>query len=147
MDSLIEKPSTSKMFLIKGHLLMLRELKGVGKLAWPTTASPVTIWVLSWNCRGLGTPSAVLQCQKNAREYKPDIMFLMETKLAKDKGVAILEKCGFWNGWEVPQEGLNGGLLLGWMENPSFNILYSSKHLLHADLNDNKGTPLSISFV
>ena len=31
----------------------------------------------------------------------PDIMFLMETKLAKDKGVAILEKCGFWHGWEV----------------------------------------------
>ena len=74
-------------------------------------------------------------------------MFLMETKLAKDKGVAILEKCGFWNGWEVPHEGLNGGLLLGWMENQSFNILYSSKHLLHADLIDNKGTPLSISFV
>ena len=57
--------------------------------------------VLSWNCRGLGTPSAVLQCQKKAQEYKSDIMFLMETKLAKDKGAAILEKCGFWHGWEV----------------------------------------------
>lgn len=33
-DSLIEKPATSKMFLVKGHLLMLRELKGLGKLAY-----------------------------------------------------------------------------------------------------------------
>ena len=34
VDSLIEKPATSKMFLIKGHLLMLIELKGLGKLAY-----------------------------------------------------------------------------------------------------------------
>ena len=54
--------------------------------------------VLGWNCRVLGILSAILQCQKKAQEYKLDIMFLMETKLAKDKGVAILEKCGFWHG-------------------------------------------------
>ena len=29
-------------------------------------------------------------------------MFSIETKLEKDKGAAILEKRGFWNGWEVP---------------------------------------------
>ena len=68
-------------------------------------------------------------------------MFLMETKLAKDKGVAILEKYGFWHGWKVPQEGISGGLLLGWVGNLSLSILYSSKHLLHADLNNKKGTP------
>lgn len=38
-------------------------------------------------------------------------MFLMETRLAKDKGKGILEKIGFWNGWEFPREGLSGGLL------------------------------------
>jgi len=34
VDSLIKKLATSKMFLIKGHLLMLRVLKGLGKLAY-----------------------------------------------------------------------------------------------------------------
>lgn len=94
--------------------------------------------VLSWNCRGLGTPSTVLQCQKKAMEYKLDIMFLMETKLAKDKGAAILENCGFWDGLEVPQEGISGGLLLGWVGSLSLRILNNSKHLRHADLKDKK---------
>ena len=73
--------------------------------------------VLSWNCRRLGSPFAVLQCQKKAKEFKPNIMFLMETKLGKDKGRGILEKCGFFDGWEVPRGGFRGGLLLGWMQN------------------------------
>ena len=58
-----------------------------------------------------------------------------------------MEKYGFWNGWEVLKEGLSGGLLQRWMTNQSFNIQYSSKYLIHADLLDNKGNPLSISFV
>lgn len=71
----------------------------------------------------------------------------METKLVKDRGAAILEKCGFWHSWEVPHKGMSGGLLLGWMKDMTLNILCSSKHILHADLVDKKGTPLSISFV
>lgn len=74
-------------------------------------------------------------------------MFLMESKLADGKGDAILDKCGFRDGWEVPQEGLNGGLLLGWMPNIKLNIQFSSKHILHADVLDNRGNHLSISFV
>ncbi|KAF3959717.1 hypothetical protein CMV_015496 [Castanea mollissima] len=69
----------------------------------------------------------------------PVIIFLMETKLAKDKGTGILKKGGFWNSSKVPQEALSGGLLLGWMRNQSFNIQYSSKHPIHANLLDKKG--------
>ena len=82
-----------------------------------------------------------------AQECRPDIMFLMETRLNKDKGKNILEKCGFMEGWEVPREGLSGGLLLGWMSTHKLSIQYSSKHLIHADLIDNRGNPLSISFI
>ena len=71
---------------------------------------------MSWNCRRLGTPFAILQCQKKAQEYKPNIIFLMETRLAKDKGEAILQRCGFWNSWEYLKEGFSGGLLLGWLQ-------------------------------
>ena len=70
--------------------------------------------VLSWNCGGLGNPFVVLQCQKKAKEYSPNILFLMETKLDIGKGLDVLRKCDFLNGWEVPREGLSGGLLLGW---------------------------------
>ena len=71
----------------------------------------------------------------------------METRLAKDKGETILQRCGFWNGWEHPREGLSGGLLVGWLQNLKLDILYSSKHLIHANLLDFKGNPLSITFV
>ena len=40
----------------------------------------------------------------------------METRLAKDKGEAILQRCGFWNSWEYLKEGFSGGLLLGWLQ-------------------------------
>lgn len=41
--------------------------------------------------------------KKKAQEHKPEIIFLMETKLSKDKGRNLLEKCGFLDGWEVPR--------------------------------------------
>ena len=103
--------------------------------------------ILSWNCMGLGKPPAVLQCQKKAQVHKPDIIFLMETKLVQNKGREILEKCGFLNGWEFSREGLSGGLLLGWQQNVNLSIQYDSKHLIHADLLDHKGTPLSVTFI
>lgn len=71
----------------------------------------------------------------------------MEARLAKDKGGAILQKCGFWSIWEHPREGLSGGLLLGWLQNLDVDIQYSSKHLIHANLHDFKGKPLLITFV
>ena len=45
-------------------------------------------------------------------------MFLMETRVIKDKGKQIWVKCGFIDGWEVPRVGFGGGLfcLLGCLE-------------------------------
>ena len=52
--------------------------------------------ILSWNCRGLGKSSAVLQVQKIAHDFNLDVMFLMETHLASNKGKDIWNKCGFF---------------------------------------------------
>lgn len=71
----------------------------------------------------------------------------METKLVQNKGREILEKYGFINRWEYLREDLNGGLLLGWHQNMNLSIQYGSKHLIHADLLDHRGTPLSITFI
>lgn len=65
--------------------------------------------IMSWNCRVLGKSSAVLKYQKKAQEFKPDILFLMETRLVKNKGKQVWVKCGFSNGWEVPRVGFGGG--------------------------------------
>lgn len=100
-----------------------------------------------WNCRGLGKSFTILQCQKNALVFKPDLIFFMETQLAKDKGKMVWQKCGFSNSWEFPREGFNGGLLLASRPRQQVRITYESKNLMHTDLVDNKGNPLAITFV
>ena len=64
------------------------------------------------------------------------------------------KKCGlfiylffFFYGWELPRDGLSGGILLVWMPNQRLQIIYASKNLVRTNLLDNKGTPLSITFV
>ena len=71
----------------------------------------------------------------------------METRLSKDKAKDIWSRCGFFDGWEYSRDGLSGGLLLAWMPNQKLQVTYASKHLVHTNMLDNKGTPLSIIFV
>ena len=103
--------------------------------------------ILSWNCRGLGKPTVVLKCRKKALEHKLDIMFLMETWLVKEKGKHVWIKSGFDDGWEVPREGLGGGLILAWLPGHNLQIVFQSNHIIHIDLLDTKGNPLSITFI
>ena len=42
---------------------------------------------------------------------------------------------------------MGGGLLLAWMDRQKLHIVYESKHLVHTDLLNNRGNPLSITFV
>ena len=102
---------------------------------------------MSWNCRGLGKSSAVLQCKKKALELKPDFLFLMETRLVSGKGSEVWQKCGFSEGWEVLRVGLSGGLILAWLPRQGLQIVYDSPNLIHINVLDDRGYPLSITFV
>ena len=103
--------------------------------------------ILSWYCRGLGKPTAILKCKKKALELKPDLMFLMETRLPKEKTKQVWIKCGFSDDWEVLRDGLGGGLLLAWLPGLNVHIVFHSNNIIHADLLDSKGNPLSITFI
>ena len=92
--------------------------------------------ILSWNCKGLGKSTAILKCKKKALELKPDLMFLMETRLPKEKTKQVWIKCGFSDDWEVPRDGLGGGLLLAWLLGLNVHIVFHSNNIIHADLLD-----------
>jgi exonuclease III len=41
---------------------------------------PGAMKLLSWNCRGLGKPSAIRALKKLLQSHQPSIVYLMETK-------------------------------------------------------------------
>ena len=41
--------------------------------------------LISWNCRGLGNPRTIKALQKVIQREEPILVFLMETKLNKEK--------------------------------------------------------------
>lgn len=71
--------------------------------------------LVSWNCRGLGSPSTIPQLRESLRLYKPELVFLCETKRSKGFVGTVCKKLGWGDRWyEVDPEGRSGGLLVGW---------------------------------
>ena len=50
-------------------------------------------------------------------------------------------------GVEVPRAGLSGGLLLMWLPNVNLKVIHTNPNFIHANLVDNRGSPLSITFI
>ncbi|GAU34127.1 hypothetical protein TSUD_66060 [Trifolium subterraneum] len=64
--------------------------------------------ILSWNCRGLGGPSAIPNLKKLARGHKPDILFLSET-LSHNRHIESLRvMLGFDSCLAIDVEGRSG---------------------------------------
>jgi exonuclease III len=86
--------------------------------------------VLSWNCRGLGNPVTVRDLNRLVKEKKPDLVFLMETKMNNKKCDFIRIKLGFDYSFCVDCVGRSGGLLLLWRNDLNVIIqTYSRRHI------------------
>lgn len=70
--------------------------------------------IMAWNCRELGSPSIISQLKESLRLFKPELVFLCETKRRKGFVGSVCRKLGWGDRWyEVDPEGRSGGLLLG----------------------------------
>jgi hypothetical protein len=67
---------------------------------------------ISLNCRGCGQPETVQEIRHLVDDIKPMVVFLMETKMDRDRGLGLKRKLGFANGEAVSSNGLSGGLVL-----------------------------------
>lgn len=67
--------------------------------------------LLSWNCRGMGSPRAVRVFGDLVKSRNPDLVFLSETLVEKKIIKDIAAKFGFVNSFEVDRIGRGGGLL------------------------------------
>ncbi|KAK2376763.1 hypothetical protein QL285_077521 [Trifolium repens] len=91
--------------------------------------------IISWNCRGLGNPSAVRALLRLIRIENPQVVFLMETRLKEDEMERIKFKCGFNSGISVACTGSgrerSGGIALFWNDQVTIStISYSVNHIL-----------------
>lgn len=85
---------------------------------------------LSWNCRGLGNPRSVRALHIMVQRWKPDIVFLMETKSKVSRMEKIKNRIGFANGLIVPSRGRSGGLALFWNRGINLEVKsYSGNHI------------------
>jgi hypothetical protein len=96
--------------------------------------------ILSWNCRGLGSPQAVRALLRLTRIENPQIVFLMETRLKVNEVEGVRSKLGFKNCLTVDCRGVGreraGGLSLMWMEHVNISIISYSLNHIHGVCDD-----------
>jgi exonuclease III len=85
---------------------------------------------LSWNCRGLGLPQTVNDLHLMVKEKKPQLLFLMETKLKNKSMQKVKFKLGFQGMFTVDPVGRSGGLALFWKDTEEVTIQnFSLRHI------------------
>jgi exonuclease III len=75
--------------------------------------------LVAWNCRGVGSPSAIPDLKYLVRHFNPDILFLSETLAHRNKIEELRYLLGYDSCVRVDRTGRGGGLALFWRN--SFN--------------------------
>ncbi|KAA3485196.1 BEACH domain-containing lvsC [Gossypium australe] len=83
---------------------------------------------ISWNVRGLGSLQTTRRLQYFLKQQNSHMVFLMETKIDKQRMERVRKSCGFLNGIEIEAEGSRGGLCLAWKEDINVTLRSFSKN-------------------
>jgi hypothetical protein len=109
-------------------------------------APPSIMSLLSWNCRGLGNPRTVHALCHLVKEKRTRFLFLMETKICKQRMQVIRNKLGFEGLLAVDPVGLSGGIALLWKEDCEVSIQnYSRRHINAAITLGGSGPPWKLT--
>lgn len=94
--------------------------------------------ILSWNCWGLGHPSAVPTLKYLVWDHKPDMIFLFETLAHANKVEELRLRLGFDCCFAVDREGRSGGVAVLWQQKSSnCTILNYSMNFINMEVVDN----------
>ncbi|CAN1729936.1 LINE-1 reverse transcriptase homolog [Linum perenne] len=94
--------------------------------------------IISWNCRGLGQPRAVRALSELVKVHRPDVIFLSETLVQKQKMEEIRIKLKFDGCFVVDPIGRSGGLCVLWKEGSRIDVLNFSTNCINMKVKDDK---------
>uniref|UniRef100_A0A803PEK6 Reverse transcriptase domain-containing protein n=1 Tax=Cannabis sativa TaxID=3483 RepID=A0A803PEK6_CANSA len=89
---------------------------------------PSIMNALSWNCRGLGNPWAFQFLKEIISQKKPKMVFLCETKCAKERVEWVGRNLGFEGVFIVEAQGRSGGLAFLWKVSQEGHVVGFSHH-------------------
>ncbi|KAM0866346.1 hypothetical protein ACQ4PT_042693 [Festuca glaucescens] len=85
---------------------------------------------MGWNGRGLGNQPTVRELRKVVKQEGPSILFVMETKISKERVESLKISLGFTGCFGVSSEGLSGGIALFWSADVVVDVKnFSSCHI------------------
>ncbi|KAL9685584.1 hypothetical protein QQ045_023035 [Rhodiola kirilowii] len=93
---------------------LLQDIVDAAVAACWSPAPPSAMKILVWNCRGLGSSSAVRALQELIRVYRPLVVGIVESKSSSSRCEVVRVKLGFDCCFAVPARGRSGGLALFW---------------------------------
>ncbi|CAH9143861.1 unnamed protein product, partial [Cuscuta epithymum] len=97
--------------------------------------------LLSWNCWGLGHPSAVPALRDLVRRHKPDIIFLCETLCYSTRVEEVRRLIGFEACFSVDKEGKSGGLAILWRVASMVDLVNYSKNFINVLIKEDGSDP------
>ncbi|CAA7026829.1 unnamed protein product [Microthlaspi erraticum] len=101
--------------------------------------------VLSWNCQGLGNPFTISHLRELWGKFKPEFLFLSETK----QGFGFVQQFQFHFGYDrvftVEPTGASGGLALFYNNSYDVNIVCSNKRIIDIEAR-HEGNVIFMSF-
>jgi exonuclease III len=90
--------------------------------------------IISWNCRGIGSPSTIPNLKYLVRTYRPDGIILYETMTNYNKIEELKYALGFDNCFAPDRESRGGGIAFLWHKAKSCTISnYSRNHMVNGD--------------
>lgn len=98
--------------------------------------------IMSWNCKGMGHPDSLIYLKMVIRQKQPDCIFLMETKLDKNRMERIYHSLKFKYSVIMEAKGSAGGITLMWSEEINIQCIWKSSCLLHWIVIDKAGCKL-----
>lgn len=70
--------------------------------------------VICWNCRGAASKHFHIICNDLCREYKVDIMVILEPRCSGDRADKVIDRMRFDSSWRMEARGYSGGIWILW---------------------------------